>query len=196
MNYNIKDKKSIDVAVSSILNGEIIIYPTDTLYGFGVDATNTNSIYNLNTLKNRQQPYSIIVDSVNMLKKYCLFNEKLEDLINQTLPGPFTLICNKIKNSSLSSLVTVDLNTIGIRIPNSKFILNVVRNFGKPIITTSVNANKEKPLNSKNSILKKYNQFSLFYDDSESKKSLGSTIIDCTKSSYQIVRRGDGIINL
>ena len=72
MVYHTKISESIYKASKSLLNGEIIIYPTDTLYGFGVDATNTLAIKKLNELKNRKTPYSIIVNSLDMLKKYAI----------------------------------------------------------------------------------------------------------------------------
>ena len=70
MIYNINDISSIENAEDLINQGEIIIYTTDTMYGLGVDATNHQAIQCLNILKNRKQPYSIIVSSIEMLKKY------------------------------------------------------------------------------------------------------------------------------
>tara|TARA_Y100001970_G_scaffold80605_1_gene102348 strand:+ start:9961 stop:10542 length:582 start_codon:yes stop_codon:yes gene_type:complete len=193
MKFCIDKKNYINNAASDISDGKIIIYPTDTLYGFGVDATNTAAIKELNIIKKREQPYSIIVNSFSMLTRYCNIDKQLEKFATKIFPGPFTLILNKTKNSSLSKLVTLNLNTIGIRIPDSKFILDVVKYIDKPIITTSVNSHKEKSLNSTMSIEKRYSEFNLYYS-SKSKDSLGSTIIDCTVNPYKILRHGDGIL--
>ena len=77
-------EKNIKVASEIILDGGIIIYPTDTIYGFGVDATNSTAIKSLNNLKGRSEPYSVIVDSFQMLKQYSrintFVNEKLESI--------------------------------------------------------------------------------------------------------------------
>ena len=75
MIYEAKDENVIKAA-NFLLNGEVIVYPTDTLYGFGVDATNEDAINKLNKLKNRIQPLSIIVDSHQMLFNFCNLNEK------------------------------------------------------------------------------------------------------------------------
>ena len=102
----IYDTKILDIiykASEALLNGEIIIYPTDTLYGFGVDATNTLAIEKLNRLKKRKTPYSIIVNSLDMLKKYAVLDSVIEEKICSMLPGPITVILNKL-NSNLSSL--------------------------------------------------------------------------------------------
>ena len=68
----------IDLAHNALANGEIIVYPTDTLYGFGVDATNTEAIQKLNQLKGRAQPLSIIIESINHISKYAKIDFKLE----------------------------------------------------------------------------------------------------------------------
>ena len=70
MIYSIYDNASIVIAKELILKGKIIIYPTDTIYGFGVDATNCNAIDLLNKVKKRTQVYSIIVNSIEMIKTY------------------------------------------------------------------------------------------------------------------------------
>ena len=60
----------IDLACSALKNGDVIVYPTDTLYGFGVDATNTEAIQRLNRLKGRARPLSIILESISQIPKY------------------------------------------------------------------------------------------------------------------------------
>ena len=78
------DKRHIKLAAQKILSGDIIVYPTDTLYGFGVDATNTISIENLNKLKNRIAPLSIVVSSIEMLEEYAMFNKKTREITNKS----------------------------------------------------------------------------------------------------------------
>ena len=189
MIYNTKILSSVEKASKLLLNGEIIIYPTDTLYGFGVDATNTQSIIKLNKLKQREQAYSIIVDSFSMLKNYAELNVDIEHKIKSILPGPITVILNQLK-SNLSDLVNPGLKTIGIRIPDNQFILNVVKKINKPIITTSVNIHGEKPLNSIDLINKKFSKIDIFKNNSLI-QSKGSTIIDFSKNPFKIIRQGD-----
>ena len=194
MVYHTEISGSIYKASKSLLNGEIIIYPTDTLYGFGVDATNTLAIKKLNELKNRKTPYSIIVNSLDMLKKYAILNSEIENKISPILPGPFTIILNKL-NSNLSSLVTPNLNTVGIRIPNHNFILNVVKEINRPVITTSINVHGEEALNDIDTIISKYDFINIFRDD-VIRDSKGSTIIDFSKKPFEILRQGDQRVNL
>ena len=194
MIYDTKILDSIYKASEALLNGEIIIYPTDTLYGFGVDATNTLAIEKLNQLKKRKTPYSIIVNSLDMLKKYAVLDSRIEEKICSMLPGPITIILNKL-NSNLSSMVTPNLNTIGIRIPNHDFILNVVKEINRPVITTSINKHGEKALNNIDDIISEYNFINIFRDNII-RESDGSTIIEFSKEPFKILRQGDKKVTL
>ena len=191
MFHNIKDSKSIQLACDILNKGEIIIYPTDTLYGFGVDATNTQAIELLNQLKNREQVYSIIVNSKKMLNKYAYITKQQEFAINQYLPGPFTMILKK-KESDLSNLISLNLKTVGIRMPLHKFSIKIVKDLNRPIITTSVNFHNSKPLSNYQDIRKKFKNVNMFYDENFNDKSIGSTIIDLTAKPHKILRQGDG----
>ena len=191
MIYEAKDENVIKAA-NLLLNGEVIVYPTDTLYGFGVDATNEDAINKLNKLKNRIQPLSIIVDSHQMLFNFCNLNEKNKDDLKKYFPGPFTLLVNKKNN--LPDILTIGSKKIGIRIPDSRFPINLVKYINKPIVTTSVNIHNEKSLNNLNDINIRFPNINIF-SGSVNTNSKGSTIIDITTNPYSTLREGDGIEN-
>ena len=192
MIVNIKNKHCVEIASKLIENGEIIIYPTDTLYGFGVDATNRNAINNLNLLKKREQMYSIILNSIYDIDNFAFINENKLDYINKILPGPYTVIL-KSKKSSLSKLVNMNSGTIGIRIPKSNFILDVVKKVNKPIVTTSVNIHGQKSIENVIEMEKVFPKINIF-EENLATNSYGSTIIDLTKNDPKILRKGDGEI--
>ena len=191
MIYQAKDNNS-KLAEKLILEGEIIVYPTDTLYGMGVDATNKKAINKLNQLKGRISPLSIIVNSEKMIKKYIDIKFSFKKDLNKYLPGPFTILLNNF-NNMLPEELSQGTNKIGIRIPKSSFILKVVKNINRPIVTTSVNYHNMKPLNNVDMINKQFNKLSIFAEDINL-NSLGSTIIDYTCSPKQVLRQGDGKI--
>ena len=186
------NENSIKLACEILEKGDLIIYPTDTLYGFGVDATNTIALKKLNKIKKREQAYSIIVNSKKMLNDYAEFSCEVEKKIDSLLPGPFTMILNR-KKSNLSKLVYLDLSTIGVRIPNHNFPLEIVKAFKKPIITTSVNIHNQKSLNKFEEIKKQFKDIDIFVDEELEYNSKGSTIIDCTSENFPILRMGDGV---
>ena len=163
------NKENIKIAVDLLRKGEVIIYPTDTLYGFGVDTTNAKAIEKLNKIKGRSQPYSIIVSSLNMLKQYANINDSNEIELKKIFPGSFTAILKKIDNN-LSQLVTHNLSTVGIRIPNFNPILKVVKKIKKPIITTSVNYHRENSINKLQLIENFFPDIDIFTDYKDKKK--------------------------
>ena len=194
MIYNMSEKNSLKIASKLLLDGEIIIYSTDTLYGFGVDATNTDAINKINVIKKRKQPYSIIVNSLEMLKKYSIVNMELENKFKKIFPGPYTVILER-KKSNLSSLVSLNLETVGIRIPDNQFVLDIVKKINRPIITTSINTHGQPSLNDINEISRKYDKINIFSDNIK-RESKGSTIIDFSSKPYKIIRQGDKSITL
>ena len=192
MIYDISRDISLTEAKKKILAGGIIIYPTDTIYGFGVDATNCKAVDKLNKFKKRLKPYSIIVSSLNMMKKYGKIKENNMKMISKYFPGPYTIIINK-KLSNLSPLVSCNKNTIGVRIPKSKFIVNLVDIINRPIVTTSVNINKQPVLLDTSDIIREFPNTDIFIDyNKETIDSKGSTILDHTYYPFKIIRVGDG----
>ena len=183
---------NIDLALKLILSGEIIIYPTDTIYGFGVDATNQKAIHKLNRLKKRVSPLSIIVSSYDMIREFVDFKFKASDEIKKYLPGAYTILLNN-NNNILPNEIGLDTGKIGIRIPNSKFITKLVEKINKPIITTSVNIHNSHSLNDIDSIYNNFSFINIFSKELDVKSKV-STIIDFTCSPYNVLRQGDGLL--
>jgi len=123
-----------------ILSGKIFIYPTDTVYGLGCDATNKNSIKKIKDIKfrDKDKPLSIIAPSIKWIKENCIIEYNIENY----LPGPYTLILKKKDINFLNWVSETD--TLGVRIPKNDFC-DEIRKIGKPFITTSVNLSGENP---------------------------------------------------
>ena len=188
MIYSIYNKQSLKIAADLINNGEIIVYPTDTIYGFGVDATNDIAVNKLNNLKKRKQAYSIIVNSIDMLKKYAQVDYEVKDQLSKYLPGPYTLIFKKNK-SNLANLTTSNLKTVGIRIPKHFFPCKLVEVINKPIVTTSINFHTMPPLTDIHNIKKVFNNINIFKDMETSEGLRSSTIIDFTTKEFKVLRK-------
>ena len=186
------NNNTVENAVKNLASGGIIIYPTDTLYGLGVDATNTTAIKKLNKLKNRQTPLSIIVSSIKDITQYGLLKKPHEEIIKKIFPGPFTILIDSLK-SDLSPLVNPNSDYIGIRIPNHQFPIQIVELLGKPIITTSVNKNGEPSLKNIIDMEKIFPNIDIF-EDEINLSSKGSTIINLAEDPYKIIRHGDGVL--
>ncbi len=184
------NEETLQYAIPLLADGEVIVYPTDTLYGFGVDATNTDSIKKLNALKGRTQPLSIVLKNIDDIDRYGEMDDKTAELVYKLLPGPFTVLIPK-KNSNLSPLVTYGSPNVGIRIPDHPFPIGLVKELGKPVITTSINRHGKDPLNDVSQVELDFPDIAIF-EDHDVKQSLGSTIINFSNNPPDIMRPGDG----
>lgn len=118
--------------------GKIILYPTDTVWGLGCDATNFEAVSKIYQLKNREESKSLIVlvSSINMLKKYVSVSNKVIKILKDQ-DKPTTIIYNNPKGFAKNSIATD--NTIAIRIVQDEFCRKLIKKFGKPIVSTSAN---------------------------------------------------------
>ena len=180
----------IDLAKNTLEKGEIIVYPTDTLYGFGVDATNTEAIQRLNRLKGRVKPLSIVLESIDHMYDFADFDGGIKSEINKLFPGAYTVLLSS-KESNLSPLVQNGSPNIGIRIPNHFFPVQLVKLLEKPIITTSINRHGTDPLNDVTQVEIDFPNVDIFEDSSHT-PSKGSTIVDFSTSPPIVIRDGDG----
>ena len=180
----------IDLAHNALENGEVIVYPTDTLYGFGVDATNTDAIHRLNRLKGRIQPLSIVLESVEHIHDFAEFKGEIKIEINNLFPGAYTVLL-PAESNELSPFVQNGSPNIGVRIPDHFFPVKLVKMLGKPIITTSINRHGNDPLNDVTQIEIDFPNVDIFEDSSHT-PSKGSTIVDFSTSPPKVIRDGDG----
>ena len=184
--------ENIKYALKALKRGEIIIYPTDTIYGFGVDATNEKAINKLNNLKGRSdKPLSIIISSVKELESYSNIEENIKMKIMNRSKGRFTFLLKK-KKLVLPNILTANSLKIGIRIANHPFIKELAKQFNKPITTTSVNKQGEEAMTKNEEIASAFPGI-LFFKDLNMKSGIESTIIDYTGNEEKIVRIGSGL---
>ena len=180
----------IDLAHNALENGEVIVYPTDTLYGFGVDATNSDAIHRLNRLKGRIQPLSIILESVEHMYDFAEFQDEIKTEVNNLFPGAYTVLL-PAESNELSPFVQNGSPNIGIRIPDHFFPVKLVKMLEKPIITTSINRHGNDPLNDVTQVEIDFPNVDIFEDSSHT-PSKGSTIVDFSTSPPKVIRDGDG----
>ena len=185
----LNSKNALQAAGNAILFGGVIVYPTDTLYGFGVDARNENAIKRLNAIKGRTGPMSVIAPDVNTVLNWTNISYQDWEMVKKFLRGPTTIILPVKKGIVHSSILGKD-GTLGIRIPSHSFGPELTSKLGFPITTTSVNKTYENPLNNPKDIIQKFDgEFDLLIDDGNLPKAKGSTIYKLEKSKLIIIRR-------
>ncbi len=176
-------------AVSALKRGELVCYPTDTLYGIGADIRNIEAVKKVFLLKKRpmDKPLSVAVSSKKSIENIAFVNDNSKKIIDKFLPGPLCIILKKKK--IIPDIVTAGLKNVAIRVPKNKTALSLLSSFG-PITCTSANLHKK---NTPKSISEIYMQFkdeiSVYIDEGEL-YSEPSTIIDLSGEDIKIVRKG------
>ncbi len=197
-----KDLKDInfylEIAVENIIQGKVISFPTDSVYGIGGDPQNLeviNRIYDIK-FRDRTKGLLLLVSDYEEANKVAEFNDTAKKLANRYWPGQLTLILKKKEPNIIPPEVTAFQNTIGLRIPENEIILSILRllkergHFGG-IIGTSANYSGEQPSLSGEEVTKKIlSPIDLIIDGGKSKTKLPTTIIDCTFEKVKFVRIG------
>ena len=186
---NLNSKKSILNAANVIRSGGIIVYPTDTLYGFGVDAKNKSAISKLNKLKGRKTPISVVMKDIDTIISCANIDNHEARIIRKNLIG-FTTIILPIKLGTVDNSIMGEGETLGVRLPNNRFAQNICKIINRPITTTSVNRSGEKPLNDPNKIFDLFNgKFDLLIDDGKNNHVKGSTIYKLENYKLKTIRK-------
>ncbi len=181
----------LSAAISALSKGEIIVYPTDTLYGLGVDIYNDNAVKKIFKIKKRPKsvPLSIAVSSILELEKIAYVDKKTILIIKHFLPGKLTLILRK--KDIVSDIITSNSEKIAIRIPSNKVALNLLEHFG-PLTCTSANIHGNDTPTVINDIKMQFtNKDIAVYLDVGEIKGKASTIVDLSTKKPKILREGD-----
>ncbi|MBS1270889.1 MAG: Threonylcarbamoyl-AMP synthase [Candidatus Marinimicrobia bacterium] len=184
--------ETIHQAVESLREGKIIAYPTDTLFGLGVDALNEEAIGDLYRLKQRSKhrPMSIMVPVGQWRGWVRSVNSKAGKLADKYYPGPITLIMNA--GDKIPKLLTKYTNgTIGVRVPNHPVCLEMLNEFDSPIITTSANLSNQPAAKGPVQIEEYFGEgVAHIITDGPSPGGIASTVIDVTESEPVVLREG------
>ena len=188
--------KHIRQVVDLLEVGGIIIYPTDTVYAIGCDIRANRAIDKIARLKglNPQNPdLSLIFHDMSQLSEYTVIRDNSTfKLLKRNLPGPFTFIVRA--NNQIPKLFKNKKKTVGIRIPDNSIVLEIVRELGRPIITTSIHDPDEiiEYTTDPELIHEKYKEFADIVIDGGYGRNEASTIVDCTGEEPEILRQGLG----
>ena len=143
--------ETINVVCDVLSKGNVVVYPTDTLYGFGGDAANGDAIKKINQIKGRTAPLSVLAPDRSTALSWMKLTEDEKILVSKKLGGATTVIVPVFKDIVHSS-ITGEYNTLGIRIPYHSFCQQLARKFVDPITTTSVNRTGDPPITDANHI--------------------------------------------
>ena len=187
-----------EIAVENIIEGKLIAFPTNSVYGLGGNPLNievVNRIYEIK-YRDREKGLLLLVADVEEAEKIARFNDISYKLAEHFWPGQLTLILEKKEPNIIPPEVTAFRNTIGIRVPENEIILTILRKlkskgyFGG-IIGTSANYSGEPPSISGDEVARKFlKPIDLIIDGGKSKSKVPTTILDCTSKELKLLRIG------
>lgn len=192
-------KGEVQKAAKIIKNGGLVVYPSDTVYILAVDPTNETAVKKLLAFKDRWvgKAISIAVADKKMAEDYVSLSPNAQSIYANLLPGPFTIV--SAGKHKVATGIEAENGTLGIRIPDNKWIADLVKATGGPVTATSANLSGRTPNYSIQSFLrplskKKLAMIDMIVDAGKLPKNKPSTVIDATESEVKVLRRGDLII--
>lgn len=187
------------LAARNLINGNIVVFPTETVYGIGADALNNRAVKRIYRIKKRPKKNSLIVH-INSNRLVQFWAREIPDyaieLINKFWPGPLTIVVKK--NLEISSLVSSGKNTIALRKPNHQIALDLLESFenygGKGVGAPSANiftrVSTTNGIYASEDLGKFLKEDDFILEGGDSELGLESTILDCTSKLPKIIRLG------
>lgn len=188
-------ERLIQQAANILTKCGIIAYPTDTVYGIGCDIFCKQSIEKIYLLKGKYKnsPLSFICPDLKDISKYAFVSNQAYKVMRQLFPGPYTFI---LKGTQLvPKLMMTKRRTVGIRIPDNKICIDLLKELGHPIVSTSATIKNDIILNDPEEIdIHLGHALDLVIDGG----ILGlepSTVVDLTEEPFRVLRQGKGDVN-
>ncbi len=198
-----KDLKEISLylqfAAENIIDGKLIAFPTNSVYGIGGDPQNLSVVNKIFDIKFRDKTkgFLLLVADYEIALDIAEFNGIAKILAKKYWPGQLTLILKKKEPSTILPEVTAYRNTVGLRVPENEIILNILKLLREKghfpcIIGTSANYSGEPPSVSGDEVTKKIlSPIDLIIDGGKSKSELATTIVDCSTQKIKFLRIGE-----
>lgn len=186
--------RHIKTVVECLLDGGVVIYPTDTIYGLGCDISKPKAIERIARIKqvdpNKAQLSFVCYDLSDLSKYTKPISTPLYRLLKNYLPGAFTFILPASKE--VPKLLNSKKNTIGLRIPNNEIALTIVKELGHPLLSASLPGDMVEEYTDPYLIHLNFEKLVDIVIDGGIGGMTPSTIVDCTTDEYVITRQGLG----
>jgi L-threonylcarbamoyladenylate synthase len=184
-------EKDIEISAKVLQNGEILAFPTETVYGVGVVYDNENAFKKLVNLKKRppNKPFALMCSSMKQAFEYIDVSKKAKAVMDKFLPGELTVLVHAKKD--LPEWVTLGTGIIGIRVPDSPFVDGLIEKVGKPCLVTSANRSGEPTSRFYDEVLKIFDNEVGGIVKGECCSLTPTTIVNLTKDDeISLVREG------
>jgi tRNA threonylcarbamoyl adenosine modification protein (Sua5/YciO/YrdC/YwlC family) len=193
INADHPEPRKIRRALEALQAGEVIAYPTDTVYGLGCDLTNKRAVDRLYTIKgmDRSHQLAFICPDLGDIARYAIVEKPVYRILRHFLPGPYCFILEATRE--VPKLVQSKRKTVGIRIPRHEVTLTLTRELGRPLISTTAQSKGGDPMVDPHEIDAVFRGLGLVLDAGGGGMK-PTTVVDLTKSPPEIIREGAGSI--
>ena len=180
----------IDDLIKTLRSGGVILFPTETVYAIGCDATNAAAVEKLYSIKSRghDKPLQVLVQSISDISRYAVVDGFAEKLIEKFSMHPITYVLNALPSAIAPQIVTT--KTIGIRVPHHRLALELLEGFGYPIAASSANVHGAPSPISFKTVDAKIKSRVDFFVEGTCDIGMGSTVVDLSTSKVKILREG------
>ncbi len=184
------EKDQFAEVVSLLKKGEIVAFPTDTVFGIGVIYSDRNAVEKMKIAKGRDahKPFPLMVADVSQMEQVAYLSEREKMISLVYMPGALTMVLNR--RDSIDPAFVNGFKTVAIRIPQDDFVLRLLRAVG-PMFVTSANNSGEPAANTHEEVLSQLDGRIAAVVKGEALSHTASTIIDCTSSQLRCLREGD-----
>lgn len=183
--------KKVDLSnsIAALSGGDVIVYPTDTLYAIGADIYNEDAVKKVFKIKKRPKtlPLPIAVSDLKEMEKIAYTNDLVKTVVEHLLPGELTILL--FKKDTISNVITSNLDKVAVRIPDNDIALDLLSRFG-PLTITSANIHRNKTPYVIKDITMQFSKDIQVYLDHGRLDGKPSTIVDLTSKEPIIVRQG------
>ena len=194
LNESVPGERHIKTIVDCLMNGGVIIYPTDTIYGLGCDIFKQEAIEKICRIKKVQPAkaqLSFVCFDLSDLSHYTKsISTPLYRVLKEYLPGPYTFILPASKE--VPKILKTRKNTIGLRIPDNNISREIVKALHHPILSASLPGDMVEEYTDPELIYENFKNVADIVIDGGPGGMIPSTIIDCTKEEYEVLRMGAG----
>ncbi len=187
--------RKIKQAVEALKKGEVIIYPTDTCYGMGADIFNKAAIEKVYLIKgiSKKQPFSFVCSDLSDISQYARVSDFAYRILKRYLPGPYTFILEGSRQ--VPKMMLTKRKTVGIRIPDHPVCLEIVKELGHPVISTTV-SHGDKIYSDPRQMAKRFGKQVPIIIDSGIIPPEPSSVISLVDDELEILREGKGDCSL
>jgi tRNA threonylcarbamoyl adenosine modification protein (Sua5/YciO/YrdC/YwlC family) len=186
--------RQIKTIVECLLDGGVIIYPTDTIYGLGCDIFQHKAVERVCRIKNvdpQKANLSFICDDLSDLSKYTKpLSSPIFRLLKQYLPGPYTFILPG--NKEVPKILKSKKDTIGLRVPDNLIANAIIKELNHPILSASLPGEMVEEYTDPELMFKKFGKLVDIVVDGGIGGMVPSTIVDCTTDEPVVIREGLG----